>query len=180
MRIILETKRLVLREFTTDDAKMFYDLNKDTAVVQFVCEKPLESEAQALEILTDKILINQYEKFGYGRWAVHIKKNGLFIGWCGLKNDNGGIDLGYRYKKRFWGKGFGTEAAKAVLDYGFEQLNIDKIVAKAMEQNAGSIEIMKKIGMKFVTNKSFDKHYGVLYELTKDDWMKNNENDTIK
>lgn len=171
MKIILETERLVLRTFTPDDAKMFYDLCKDPKVVKYVGEKPLESEEQALQIMTEKILKEQYEQFGYGRWAIHIKKNGLFIGWCGLKNENGEIDLGYRLKKRFWNKGFATEAAQGVLQYGFETLNLDKIHAKAMQENVASVEVMKKIGMKFIDQRMFDLHPGVYYELTKNEWQ---------
>lgn len=170
MKVILETKRLVLRTFTPDDAKMFYDLCKDPEVVKYVGEQPLKSEEQALKIMTEKILQNQYEQFGYGRWAVHIKKNGMFIGWCGLKNDQGDIDLGYRLKKKFWNKGFATEASKGVLDYGFNTLGLDKIHAKAMKENEASIEVMKKIGMYFDKNVSFDGVPGIRYEITKDEW----------
>ena len=173
MKIILETERLVLRTFTPEDAQMFYDLCRDPKVLEFVGEKPLNSEEEALKVLTEKILEKQYAQHGYGRWAVHIKKNGLFIGWCGLKNDNDEVDLGYRFKKKFWGKGFATEAAKAVLAYGFENLNLPKIQAKAMQANEASIEVMKKIGMKFITNKNFDAHCGVLYEITREEWLEN-------
>ena len=166
MKIILETERLVLRTFTKDDAQMFFDLCKDPEVVRYVGEKPLNSVQQAQQILNDKILIAQYQKFGYGRWAVHIKKKGIFIGWCGLKIESGEIDLGDRFKKRFWGKGFATEAAQGVLKYGFEILKLNKIHAKAMKENEASICVMQKIGMNFITDKSFDQHCGVLYEIT--------------
>ena len=174
MKIIAETPRLVLRTFTIDDAKMFYDLCKDPEVVKYVGEAPLQSVEQAQKILNEKILKDQYEKFGYGRWAIHLKKNGIFIGWCGLKNENGEIDLGYRLKKRFWGKGFITEAAEAVLRYGFETLDLEKIHASAMQENIASIAVMKKIGREFIDNRPFDAQEGVYYEITRDRWKKRN------
>ncbi len=167
MKIILETERLVLRTFTPEDAKMFYDLCKDPEVLKYVHEKPLESEEEALQILTHKILKEQYEKFGYGRWAIHLKKNGLFIGWCGLRNQNNEIDLGYRLKKRFWNKGFASEAAAATLNYGFKELGLEKIHAKALLENEASIQVMKKIGMQLVGEEKFDGFPGIRYEITR-------------
>lgn len=170
MKIILETDRLILRTFTPDDAKMFFELCSDPKVLEFTGEKPLKSEKEALQVLTEKILKNQYEKSGFGRWAAHLKKNGLFIGWCGLKEENGEIDLGYRLRKRFWGKGFATEAAKAVLDYGFEELQLEKIHAKCMAENAASVRVMEKAGMTFNSEISFSGKPGVRYEMTRNEW----------
>lgn len=172
MKIIAETERLILRTFTQDDAAMLYDLCKDPEVVKYTGENPWESEEQALTILKESILENQYNKNGYGRWAVHLKKNGIFIGWCGVRLKDGETDLGFRFRKRFWGKGFATEAAKAAIDIGFRELELDRIFARAMEENVASIQVMQKAGMTYVGKKDFETHQGVEYVITKEDWEK--------
>lgn len=172
MKIIAETERLILRTFTEDDAAMVFDLCKDPEVVKYTGEVPLESEKQALKILKEEILENQYAQSGFGRWAVHLKKNGIFIGWCGLRQKNDETDLGFRLRKRFWGKGFATEAARAAIETGFRDLGLDKIYARSMRENKASINVMEKAGMTFAGEKDFETHQGVEYVINKEDWEK--------
>lgn len=149
MQIIFETPRLILGQFTQDDAPLILDLNSDPEIVKYVHEPLLTTEEQAKKIIVD-IILPQY-KNNLGRWATYTKSNNEFIGWCGLKYiaDKDEIDLGYRLKKSAWGKGYATEAAKHTLHHGFNKLNLDLIVGKAHTQNTASINILKKIGMRF-------------------------------
>jgi len=96
MQIISETSRLILRQFTIEDAPLILQLNSDPEVVKYVHEPALTTEEDAQKILLNNIL-PQY-KNDLGRWAVHIKDNMEFIGWCGLKfrPELDEIDLGYR------------------------------------------------------------------------------------
>jgi RimJ/RimL family protein N-acetyltransferase len=91
-----------------------------------------------------------------------------FIGWCGLKYrpELDEIDLGYRFMKSAWGKGYATEAAMASIKYGFEQLGMRKIVGRAMPGNLGSIKVLEKCGMKFIGEEIVDGHPALTYELT--------------
>jgi RimJ/RimL family protein N-acetyltransferase len=150
MRIILETPRLLLRQFTEADALLILQLNNEPGVLQYIPEQELESEEQALKVLVD-IILPQY-KNNLGRWAVHTKDNNEFIGWCGLKwlKETDEIDLGYRYKPSAWGKGYATEAAQYTLNYGLQQLRLKKIVAHAHIDNIASQKVLEKIGMQFV------------------------------
>jgi RimJ/RimL family protein N-acetyltransferase len=86
-----------------------------------------------------------------GRWAVVLRGTGEFIGWCGLKYyaDVNEYDLGYRYFEEHWGRGYATEAARAVLRYGIEHLRGARIVGKAMAGNVGSRRVLEKIGLAF-------------------------------
>ena len=149
MKIIFETPRLVLRRFTIKDSSLILQLNSDPEVVKYVHEPLLESEEQAKNIITT-IILPQYQN-NLGRWAMHTKGNSEFIGWCGLKYlpKKNEIDLGYRLKQIFWGKGFATEAALHTLDHGFKKLNLNIITGKTHVDNVASINILKKIGMKF-------------------------------
>ena len=150
MNIILETPRLILRQFTEADALAIKQLNSEPGVLKYVPEPIPASEEAALKIIVD-IILPQY-KNNLGRWAVHTKTNNEFIGWCGLKwiKETNEIDLGYRFKPAAWGKGYATEAAQHTLNYGLQQLQLKKIGAHAHIDNIASQKVLEKIGMQFV------------------------------
>lgn len=147
---IFETERLYLREFTIDDAQLLIDLNSDSDVTRYTGDGPVKDIEEAKRILTE-IIFPQY-KNKMGRWAVRLKSNDEFIGWCGLKYlaDSNVTDLGYRFFKRHWGKGYATESAKAVIDYGVYTLKLTNIVARAAKANIASINVIKKMGMVYL------------------------------
>lgn len=154
MNIIIETERLLLRAFTPDDAGLIYQLNLDPEVTRYTLD-PVTSIEQAKGILEQSIL-PQYALYNHGRLAVHVKQQlgattSGFIGWCGLKTrpELNEIDLGYRYMKNSWGKGYATEAAYASLRYGFETLGYKRIVGRALPGNLASIRVLEKCGMAY-------------------------------
>lgn len=148
MKIILETQRLYLRQFTEADAPLIKQLNSQPGVLQYIPEPALASIEEAKEVVAN-IILPQY-KNNLGRWAAHLKSNGEFIGWCGLKLADGEIDLGYRFLPSAWGKGYATEAAKATLEFGHSILQLKKIIAHAHIGNTASQKVLEKIGMHFV------------------------------
>jgi [ribosomal protein S5]-alanine N-acetyltransferase len=171
MKKILDTERLTLREFTLEDAQLFIDLNSNPNVVRYTGDGAIETLEKAKEILTT-ITFPQYEN-NLGCWAVHLKKGNEFIGWCGLKyiSQLNEIDLGYRFFEHHWGKGYATESAKAVLTYGFETLKLDEVVARAAIENINSVNVLKKIGMRF--EKEDEEHGDRIYKyrLQKHQWF---------
>jgi RimJ/RimL family protein N-acetyltransferase len=150
MNIILETPRLILRQFTIADAPLILALNSNPEIVKYVHEPTLKTVEQAEKILQD-IILPQY-KNNLGRWAIHTKSDMNFIGWCGLKYrpELDEIDLGYRLMQKAWGKGFATEAAQHSLDHGFTKLHLKLITGRAHIENIASIKVLEKIGMNFV------------------------------
>jgi ribosomal-protein-alanine N-acetyltransferase len=149
---IAETQRLLMREMTTDDAEYAYLLNLDPEVIQYTGDKSFESIDDARNFLTN---YDHYKKYGYGRWALILKETNEYIGWCGLKylpeaNKN---DVGFRLMKKYWNKGYATEAAIKSLELGFHRFNMESIVAHADIENHASIRVLEKIGM------TFEKHY---------------------
>ncbi len=150
MKITLETERLYLREFTIDDAQLLIDLNSDIDVTRYTGDGLVKDIDEAKRILTD-IILPQY-KNKIGRWAVHLKSTDEFIGWCGLKYlvETNELDLGYRFFKIHWGKGYATESARAVNDYGVNTLKLTSIVARAAKANVASINVIKKMGMVYL------------------------------
>lgn len=149
MKHLLETDRLYFREFTIDDAQLLIDLNSDPLVTRYTGDGSVKDIEASEKILTD-IILPQY-KNKIGRWAVHLKSTDEFIGWCGLKfiAEDNQTDLGYRFYKKYWGKGYATESAKAVMEYG-KKLQLKNIIAKAAKENVASINVIKKLGFVYL------------------------------
>ncbi|WP_333600233.1 GNAT family N-acetyltransferase [Flavobacterium sp.] len=164
MKLILETERCYLRELTVNDAPDFYLLNQDEDVIKYTGDKAFANIEEAKSFLQN---YDQYQKYGYGRWAVIAKSNEAFLGWCGLKYapDLDEVDVGFRFFKRYWNQGYATETAQACLAYGFTTLHLDTIVGRAMEENTASIKVLEKIKMTFVKKFNFDVHDGVVYQI---------------
>lgn len=147
MNPIIETNRLILHEFRVSDAKDFFRLNSDPDVLQHTGDSPFGSVSEASLFLKN---YNDYKKNGFGRWAVTCKESNKYLGWCGLKlNEENFVDLGFRFFKNEWGKGYATESAKASLAYGFNQLNINEIIGRASSDNKASVKVLEKLQMKF-------------------------------
>ncbi len=158
MNIILETNRLLLRTFTLADAPLIYELNLDPDVTRYTGD-PIKDVNHAEQVL-EQVILPQYVLYNHGRWAVLVKPELEFIGWCGLKTrpERNEIDLGYRFMKTAWGKGYATEAAHACIKYGFERLKLDRIVGRAMPQNAASLRVLEKCDMKYIGEEVVDDH----------------------
>ena len=166
MKIIIETPRLLLREFSINDDEKFFELNTDPEVLKYTGDKPFSSLEEAKLFLVN---YSDYGVNGYGRWAVINKSDNKFIGWCGLKlNEENMVDLGFRFFRREWNKGYATEAAKTSLNYGFEILNLEKIIGRASIDNKASIRVLEKIGMQFWKKQQVEGlHEAVYYYKSK-------------
>ncbi len=164
MNYLIETSRLGLRELTPGDARHFLDLNADPEVVKYTGDPPFESIESAKDFLEK---YDQYEKYGYGRWAVILKKSGEFLGWCGLKYlpELDESDLGFRFFRKYWNQGYATEAAKACIEFGFKKLNLKRIVGRAMAANVASVRVLEKCGFHFLREIDFEQHPGKYFYL---------------
>jgi RimJ/RimL family protein N-acetyltransferase len=151
MPIILETPRLRLRHLMEQDAPLLRLLNENPNVYRYTGDGPLADDSAALEILVTRIFPH-YRDYGVGRWAVELRENNalVFIGWCGLRwdADSGNYDIGYRFFEHRWGQGFATEAARATLAWGLENLPNAPIIARARVENSASLRVLEKIGMR--------------------------------
>ena len=150
MDVVIETDRLSIRRFTEDDAPLLYELNLDPEVIRYTHD-PMTSVEHAKKVLNE-VILPQYVLYDHGRWAVHLRSNLEFIGWCGLKYlpETNEVDLGYRFMKKFWGNGYATEAALACIEYGFTRSNLRQIVGRALPGNLSSIKVLEKCGMKYL------------------------------
>lgn len=161
---ILETERLYLREMHPDDAQNFFDLNLDPEVIQYTGDQPFGSVEEAREFLK---AYHHYKRYGLGRWVVIEKTGNAFLGWCGLKytaslNEH---DIGFRFYKKHWNKGFATEAAKACIAFGFEKFQVPVIVGRAMPENKASIKVLEKLGMEFLEERVTKDKTQMIYKI---------------
>lgn len=166
MVYILESPRMFLREIIPDDAEEAYNLNLDPEVIQYTGDESFKSIEKAREFLEN---YDSYRRFGFGRWAMIRKQDQKFLGWCGIKfnTETHEHDVGFRLFRNEWNKGYATEAARASILYGFETLNLDRIIAHAMKVNLASVRVIEKCGLKYEGPRDFDGNEGVLYALNK-------------
>jgi [ribosomal protein S5]-alanine N-acetyltransferase len=171
---MLETERLILRPMMIEDAIHLLELNSDPMVIRYTGDSSCKTIVDAQKIVTE-LSIPQFQKFKMGRFSV-LKKDGTYLGWCGLKKfpEQNEVDLGYRFHQHFWGQGFATESSRESLDYGFNVLKLNKIVARAMPENIPSIKVMQKLGMTFrgIVNDPCEPHGFILYDLTSAEYNK--------
>jgi RimJ/RimL family protein N-acetyltransferase len=147
---VLETERLVLREFHLDDAEFVLQLLNESAFLRFIGDKGVKTLADARDYLL-KGPIESYRRFGFGLYLASLREDGTPIGMCGLVKRAGlaDVDVGFALRSRYWSRGYAVEAAAALLDYGKRTLNLGRIVAIANSDNHASIAVLEKIGLKF-------------------------------
>lgn len=157
-----ETDRLLLREFSVDDAAHMYALNLDPEVIRYTGDGPFDSVESAKNFLEN---YDHYKQYGFGRWAVIRKSDSEWLGWCGLKytESRDEHDIGFRFFKKYWGMGYATEAARKCLEVGFHEFDMPFIVGRAMKANLGSVRVLEKIGMAWWRDFDFEGEEGVIY-----------------
>jgi RimJ/RimL family protein N-acetyltransferase len=143
--MLLETERLLIRSFEVADVEPYSRIVADQEVMRFLTGRA-ESYDEAKQYI-EECIASERDR-GYSRYAVLLKSVRQLIGFCGFKWIDKDIDFGWRYARKFWGTGYGTEAARAVLRYGLVELKLPRIVAVALPENIGSIRIMQKIGLR--------------------------------
>ena len=156
MNLILETSRLLLRPLELSDAEAMFAMDNNPEVHKYLWQTPTQEITETIKII--EYVRGQYEKNNIGRFATILKETNEFIGWTGIKYiddhvENGNTnfyDYGYRLDQKFWGKGFATEASIAWLNYGFNQMKIDKMNAYTHFDNGASNHILQKVGMIFM------------------------------
>jgi [ribosomal protein S5]-alanine N-acetyltransferase len=149
----LETARLVIRTFEASDADPWLAMVSDPEVRRFLPPGPRPERTSdfAQRVFAERLAMEA--EFGHAMWAVEDKATGTFAGQCGLRPVDEGagpeIDLAYHFTRACWNKGYGTEAAIAVLAHGFGPVGLDAIMAVVVPENVGSWRVMEKAGMRY-------------------------------
>lgn len=155
--MLLQTKRLFLREMTPYDYDSLCKILKDKEVM-YAYEHAFSDE-EVKDWLNKQFL--RYHNNGYGLWAVILKQTNEMIGQCGLTNQdfNGKevVEVGYLFQKAYWHKGYATEAAIACKEYAFNKLNVDEVFSIIRDNNTASQNVARRNGM--TPSGSLLKHY---------------------
>lgn len=175
MGIVIETERLILRELEYTDQNDLFEMDSDPEVHLYIENNPVKSIDEITKVI--EMLKIQYKENGIARWAVVDKLTNECVGWSGLKYFNQSLnnhtdfyDLGYRFKKKHWGKGFATESAIAILDYGFKNLNTNRIFAITDPKNVNSKKVLTKLGFDFQETFDYEGDPTDWFELKKTTW----------
>jgi RimJ/RimL family protein N-acetyltransferase len=164
--MIVETKRLLLRKINVEDAAFVLRLVNEPSFLSNIGDKGLKNLPDAEQFILEGYWTNQ-EHPGYGMFLVALKDGGEPIGGCGLlyRKVLDVIDIGFAFLPEYWNRGFAYEAAEAIMKYGYSTLGVKKIVGLTSEDNFGSINLLKKLGMDFkkIVKMSDDDPGTVLY-----------------
>jgi len=162
---ILETERLILRHLVPDDLDSLFALYSDPEIRRYFPEGTL-TYAETKEEL-EWFLHGHPDHPELGLWATVHKKTGRLIGRCGLLpwtiDQRFEVEVAYLLAKEVWGQGLGTEAAQAVLDYGFGTLRLPRLICLIDRENLASIRVAEKIGMTFEKEGRDEKGPFLLY-----------------
>ncbi|MBZ0301888.1 MAG: GNAT family N-acetyltransferase [Anaerolineae bacterium] len=146
---ILETKRLVFRRLIPGDLDALFALYRDPEIRRYFPEGTLTYEETKEEL--EWFLNGHPQHPEFGLWATIHKETQQFIGRCGLLpwmiEERPEVEVAYLLDKRYWGQGLGTEAAQAILDYGFEHLHLSRLICMVDPNNGASARVATKIGM---------------------------------
>lgn len=155
------------------DVEEIFKLDTDPEVHTFLGKNPITSIEQAEANIA--FIRDQYIANGIGRWAIIEKRTNSFIGWAGLKFITEPIsgktkyyDLGYRLIKKYWGKGYASEAAEACLAYGFKNLGLTEIYGMTQIGNLASIKVLEKTGLRRIETFNYEDEPHYLFKITKE------------
>lgn len=167
---IFESARLYYTRFDSSMASYFFELNNDPEVIRYTGDSPFLSLRDSQIFISN---YSHYDKHGYGRWSVYKKDTEEWIGWCGLKyNEENMVDIGFRFFKKEWNNGFATESAQACIKYGFQNFDIDNIIARCDSRNISSIKVINKLYLHFW--KEENRRFGVsilYFKITKKQFL---------
>jgi len=164
----LETERLILRPMNESDIDDVFEMRRNDEIMRFIRE-PVVSRKEAEDWIN--MISSRWAKEKIGFCSVIERASGKFAGWCGLwrLKENNEIEIGYAIAKDFWKKGYASEAAEAVLNYAFNEIGLEMVVAVARPENKGSRRVMEKNGMKFDYVGKFYERDLVHYSITKEE-----------
>jgi RimJ/RimL family protein N-acetyltransferase len=181
--IILKTPRLVIRQFTEDDADNLFNLNSDPEVMRYLTGGRPTPRGE----IRDQIIpfhLGVYDRLDrLGTWAAESAASREFLGWFHFRPGHGSddltnIELGYRLRRSSWNKGYATEGSRALVSMGFTGLGVERVFALAMTVNTASRGVLEKCGLTLVRTIPYEgpdviegaEHGEVEYALTRPEW----------
>ncbi len=147
---ILESERLILRHFSSDDAEFILELLNEPSFIHFIGDRKIRS-LDGARVYIKNGPVASYAQHGFGLYLVELKDTGRAIGMCGLikRETLEDVDMGYAFLPKFWSKGYAIESALAIKQYAMDVVGLKRIVAITDPRNSASIHVLEKLGMKF-------------------------------
>lgn len=147
---VLETERLVLRQFAAQDIEFILELLNEPSFIRNIGDRGVRTIEGANAYIQNGPAAS-YAKNGFGLYLVKLRETDQSIGMCGLiKRDTlEDVDIGYAFLPKFWSKGYAVEATQAVKEYAKNRIGLSRLVAIVDPQNEASIRVLEKIGLKF-------------------------------
>ena len=173
---IFRTERLVIKTLEKKDESFFVELLSDPLIINQIPHPPfaieqIQNKFNGYLNSDNEILLNKRSV-----WGIFENENPDMIGLClFITNNDGDRELGYRFRVDYWGKGYGTETTKGVIDLALITLKLDKITADVDITNIASIKILEKF--LHPVKEFYNQEYSCddrRYEITKEDWLQNN------
>lgn len=162
MKNICESKRLLLRTWTLEDASDALEIWGNSEVMKFVDPEGVCPNVEKALVMLSRAIAYQDEN-GFCRWAIEEKDTRKIVGSCGFfRLSNGELDIGYYVKPKYWRRGFAQEAVEVSLQYGFEILALEKIWASVIPENKASIALLRKLKFEDLGLKPADSDPSVL------------------
>jgi RimJ/RimL family protein N-acetyltransferase len=156
--LLIQTERLLLRHWKEEDRELFYRLNSDPRVMEFMPARLTRPESdQLIERIEE-----HFRKREFGLYAAELRQDRTFIGFIGLSvpsfeaSFTPCVEIGWRLSTEHWGRGLATEGARAVAKHAFSELGLDEIVSFTVQGNVRSRRVMEKIGMTNDASEDFD------------------------
>ena len=163
MPIVLETKRLILRHLILPDLDDLWALYCNPNIIRYIPDAPRSREEAQEELEWHMHGHPRYPELGL--WATIHKQTGKFIGRCGLLpweiDGQDEVEVAYTIAREYWGQGLGTEAAQAILQYGFVTLNLPRMICLIEPENIASQKVAEKLGMNF--EKEWHDEFGLAW-----------------
>ena len=146
----LETERLILRAVKRCDVEDVYEYSSNPKTCQYLLWDVHKNPRYTQEFIEN--VISKYKSGEYNDWAIIYKENNKMIGTCGFTRidvTNSVVEIGYVINPKYWGLGIATEVANRIVEFAFDNLQVNRVEAKFLFGNNASLAVMKKIGMKF-------------------------------
>ncbi|MCI0608730.1 MAG: GNAT family N-acetyltransferase [Anaerolineae bacterium] len=184
----LETERLILRDFVEDDWRAMLEYQSDPLYLRYY--EWTEGKPEVVKQFIGWFLDHQKQqpriKF---QLAVVLKSNNQLIGNCGVRMneaDSQEADIGYELNPKHWNQGYATEAASAIVDFGFSHFGVHRIWADCIADNVGSAHVLEKLGMKLEGRLRENKHFKgkwwdtLIYAVLADEWDSHKQNNPVQ
>lgn len=166
----LESENLVLRQFRESDLDDLASMCADPEVMEFLGGKTLD-RMESWRMLSR--IVGHWVLRGYGMWAVVERSSGDFVGRVGFINPEGwpGFEIGWSLSRKHWGKGYATEAARRALEFGFGELDRDRVISLIHPDNVRSVAVARRIGEQYEQTIDFLDQEIHIYSLDRETWL---------